>query len=184
MSRMVNDLLTLAQAEAGEIRLDFAPVALDELAADLVDQMKPLAEDRAVRLEMDAAGRVVARGNEPRLRQLVLNLLDNAIKYTPAGGHIRVAVSREDDAALLTISDTGIGIPPGDLPRVFERFYRVDRARSKTVEGVGLGLSIAKWIVDAHGGEIKVESAPGQGTTFRIQFPLVTEAARVATATR
>ncbi len=180
MSRMVNDLLTLAQAEAGEIRLDFAPVALDALAADLVDQMRPLAEEKGVRLETGTTGRVVALGNEPRLRQLVLNLLDNAIKYTPAGGRIRVAVSLDDASAVFAVSDTGIGIPEDDLPRIFERFYRVDRARSKTVEGVGLGLSIAKWIVDAHGGQMKVYSTPGQGTTFRIQFPLAPPSARLA----
>ncbi len=179
MSRMVNDLLTLAQAEAGEIRLDFAPVALDALAADLVDQMKPLAEEKGLQLEMGATGRVIALGNEPRLRQLVLNLLDNAIKYTTAGGRIHVAVSQDDSSAVLCVSDTGVGIPEADLPRIFERFYRVDRARSKTVEGVGLGLSIAKWIVGAHNGEIKVYSTPGQGTTFRIQFPLAPSSAEL-----
>jgi signal transduction histidine kinase len=112
-------------------------------------------------------------GDRARLRQVLINLLDNAVKYTPAGGTIRVAVAVEQPWVHLRISDTGIGIPAEDIPFIFDRFYRVDKARSRKVGGTGLGLAIVRWIVEAHGGSINVESTEGVGTTFHLRLPLV-----------
>jgi signal transduction histidine kinase len=111
------------------------------------------------------------RGDGARLRQVVYNLLDNAIKYTPAGGTVEVHVAAGPRGAVLTVRDTGIGIPPEHLPHVFERFYRVDRARSRADGGTGLGLSIARTIVQAHGGEIELGSTPGEGTVCTVTLP-------------
>jgi signal transduction histidine kinase len=114
----------------------------------------------------------VVDGDPNWLERLILNLVDNAIKFTPEGGAIAVSVSREADTARLTVRDTGIGITPERMPHIFERFFRADPARSSGVEGVGLGLSLAKWIVDRHHGRIAVDSQPGKGSTFSIFLPL------------
>ena len=116
---------------------------------------------------------VQLQGDPDGLKQLLLILVDNAIKYTPEGGRVQLAMRTEPGAAVVTVADTGIGIDPEDLPHLFERFYRADKARSRDLGGTGLGLSIAKWIAESHGGHISVESTVGQGSTFTLRLPLI-----------
>jgi signal transduction histidine kinase len=134
--------------------------------------MRPLADVKQIRMETRKDRPVPITGDEARLRQVFFNVLDNAIKYTPAGGKVDVRVEQSDHTALVTLRDTGIGIGPEHLPRVFDRFYRIDKSRSREQGGTGLGLSIAKTIVSAHGGQIDLASVPGQGTTCTIRLPL------------
>jgi len=166
MSRLVNDLLTLARADSG-ISLRRQLVALPQLVGAVVAQVARLAGDKSVSIEGLAP--IQVRGDPDALRQLLLILLDNALKYTPAGGRITVGLEAGGDAAVLKVADTGMGIPPEHLPHIFERFYRVDPARSGG--GSGLGLAIARWLAEAHGGGIQVESAPGRGSTFTVRLP-------------
>jgi signal transduction histidine kinase len=172
LTRMVNQLLTLARAESGEIPLAHEAVDLGALAATVTEQLEPVAQAKDLSLHCDVNQPVTVTGDGGWLERLLINLLDNAIKYTPPGGRIRVGVSCENDHARVDISDTGPGIPAGAVPHIFERFYRVDPARSSTVEGAGLGLSLAKWIVDRHHGRIEVRSEPGKGSTFTIWLPV------------
>jgi heavy metal sensor kinase len=172
LTRMVNQLLTLARAEAGEIPLAHDAVDLGTLVATVTEQLEPVAQARDLDLHCVVHQPVTVRGDSGWLERLLLNLLDNAIKYTPSRGHIRVGVSREEDHARVDVSDTGPGIRAEAVPHIFERFYRVDPARSSTVEGAGLGLSLAKWIVDRHQGRIDVLSEPGKGSTFTIWLPV------------
>ena len=173
MSRLAADLLLMAQAEAG-VELAKEPVELDTLILDVFRQAKALPGAAGLRLGHE--DQAVVLGDPDRLRQLFLNLVDNAIKYTPADGQITLSMTRETrdgtEWALVEVEDTGIGIPPEDLAHIFERFYRVDKARSRAQGGVGLGLSIARWIVDSHDGHIMVESEYGQGSTFRVWLPM------------
>jgi heavy metal sensor kinase len=155
-------------------RLDLA-----ELAASTAEQMALLALDKNVRVVCESPGEVPVVGDRARLKQVVVNLLDNAIKYTPAGGTVTLRVASEGGEAVLEVSDNGIGIPAEALPHVFKRFYRVDRSRSREQGGAGLGLAIVQSICNAHGAELQVFSAPGQGSRFRIRQPLAP--ARAAT---
>jgi len=132
----------------------------------------------SVTVELTAVDQAMILGDEDRLKQLLLNLVDNAIKYTQPGGSVRLSLSKDKSWAQLVVSDTGIGIPAEDLPHIFERFYRVDKARSRAQGGSGLGLAIAKWVVQAHGGAIKVDSVVGEGTTFTVTLPLYQVPAR------
>jgi signal transduction histidine kinase len=170
LSQLVADLLALARADAG-IALQRRRVELDRVLLEAVGDARHLA--RGQRLEIDALEPVVVSGDPDRLRQLLLALLDNAVKYTPAGGRIGVALARDSTNARLTVSDDGVGIPATDLPHVFDRFYRADPARSRDPGGTGLGLPIARWIVEQHGGDITVTSEPGEGTQVRIQLPVI-----------
>jgi heavy metal sensor kinase len=172
LTRMVNQLLTLARAESGEIPLAHDAVDLGALATTVAEQLEPVAQAKDLDLHCVVHQPVTVTGDGGWLERLLLNLLDNAIKYTPSRGHIRVAVSREKNQARLEVSDTGAGISADAVPHIFERFYRVDPARSSTVEGAGLGLSLAKWIVEHHHGRIDVRSEPGKGSTFTIWLPL------------
>ncbi|GAB4196831.1 MAG: HAMP domain-containing sensor histidine kinase [Roseiflexaceae bacterium] len=167
LTRMTSDLLILAQAEAGA-RLVLAPVALDDLVLEVVRELRPLAQQ--VALVPDLAEQVAILGDRDRIKQALLNLVVNALNHTPPGGVVRVGLERTSEAALLHVSDTGVGIAPADLPHLFERFYRADKARSGS--GAGLGLSIVKWIAEAHGGAVTVESTPGQGSVFTICLPM------------
>jgi signal transduction histidine kinase len=133
--------------------------------------MRPLAESRGVQLHAEADGPALLRGDGMRLRQVFYNVVDNAIKYTAEGGTVTVHCGRQGGETVVTVADTGVGIPPEHLPRVFDRFYRVDRARSREQGGTGLGLSIARSIVAAHGGRIELHSAPGRGTTCTVTLP-------------
>ena len=172
LKRLIDQILTLARAEAGEIPLTYARVDLGALAATVVDQIELVAQAKGIELHYERAVDVSVAGDEPWLARLLLNLLDNAIKFTNAGGHIRVTVSRDDDIARLTVQDSGCGISPDAIPHVFDRFFRADPARPSGVEGVGLGLSLVKWIVDQHHGQIDVSSEVGRGSTFTVRLPL------------
>ena len=169
MNRLVADLLVLARADAGQ-SLKMEPVELDRLLLDVFREARMLARGRRVSLrELD---QLQVEGDRDRLKQLLVILLDNALKYTPEGGEVRLALCAEAGAAAITVSDTGIGIDPEDLPHIFERFYRADKARGRDTGGSGLGLSIAKWIAERHGGQILVDSVPGQGSVFTVRLPI------------
>jgi len=173
LTRLVNQLLTLARAEAGEIPLARQTVDLSGLAATVTDQLEPVAQAGDLTLQCVVREPVSVSGDGGWLERVLLNVLDNAIKYTPAGGSVTVSVSREHDQARIDVRDTGAGVAPEALPHIFERFYRGDPARSSThQEGAGLGLSLAKWIVDRHSGRIDVESEAGRGSTFTIRIPI------------
>jgi heavy metal sensor kinase len=172
LTRLITQLLTLARAEAGEIPLAARPVDVAALASLVVDALEPVAQARDIALVCDRLEPAIAHGDPEWLERLLLNLLDNAIKFTGAGGRITVGVWAQSGFAHLAIRDTGVGIASDALPRIFERFYRVDQARSSPAEGVGLGLSLVKWIIDRHHGTIAVDSHPGEGTTMTVRIPL------------
>lgn len=171
MSRLLGDLLLLARADSGGLPLRQERVELENVLFDVYRQMNRM--EKSVELELTAVDQVVVLGDEDRLKQLILNLVDNAIKYTPEGGRVSLSLTKDGDWAYLVVSDTGMGIPPEDLAHIFDRFYRVDKSRTRAMGGSGLGLSIAKWVVQAHGGTIQVESTVGQGTTFTITLPVM-----------
>ena len=170
MGRVVDDLLALARAQSGERPVAHLPVYLDDVASDATGAVSALAETRGVRLHVGEFGQAQVLGDEALLRQLVLILLHNALKFTPAGGEVRVDVSAPADVPTLVVEDTGMGIEPDELPRVFDRFYRTPAARAGT-EGAGLGLSILRWIVDAHRAQVALASEPGRGTRATVTFP-------------
>jgi signal transduction histidine kinase len=171
LTRIVGDLTTLALADARQLRIEPKPIELNTMVTDLMEQAQPLADERGVRLrpELDGGARVEA--DPARVRQLLLILIDNALQHTPTGGEVSVGVLRRNGNARITVSDTGEGIPTEDLPHIFERFYRADKARGRESGGSGLGLAIAKWIVDAHRGEIAVRSTVGKGTEVAVSLP-------------
>jgi signal transduction histidine kinase len=172
LGRLVGQMLTLARVDAGQAPLSLAELSLDELADDVTGKMRLLAEERGVRLATDVDRPVRLRGDADRLRELMVILTDNAIKYTEAGGEARLQVRRSSNGKItLKVSDTGTGIAAEALPHVFDRFYRVDKARSREAGGTGLGLPIARWIAEAHGGSIRVESSPGVGSAFTVELP-------------
>ncbi len=171
LTRMINELLILARAEAGEIRLEKKPTDLAAMVRSLAEAMELVAASKDLQLQVDAREPVVVAADAQWLERVVLNLLDNAIKFTPAGGKIDVAASAENGEARLTICDTGVGIPPEALPHIFERFYRADPSRSKQVDGAGLGLALVQWIVREHHGDVRVESEPGRGTRVTVRLP-------------
>lgn len=173
LTRMVGDLLLLAQAESGKIPLAHEIVELDTLVLEAMNQMKVLAHDR-VQLNLGNIDQVLVCGDRDRLKQVIVNLIGNAINYTPKGGEILVGLGKVADRAQLTVTDNGPGIDPEDLPHIFERFYRGEKSRTRQRDGkgFGLGLSIAYWIVRNHGGRIEVNSTLGQGSTFCVWLPL------------
>lgn len=171
LSSLVGQMLTLARSDSGEAALETAPVDIAVVAAEVAREMRLLAEPKKITLETHASSSVVVRGDATRLRELLTVLLDNAIKYSDDGASVRLDVRRDDGKALVAVSDNGRGIPAAALPRIFDRFYRVDKARSREMGGTGLGLAIAKWIVDCHKGTIGIDSAPGKGTTVRVELP-------------
>lgn len=176
LSRLVEDLLVLAQAESGKLPMDRRRVELDSLLLEVFNQVRVLAGD-SVKLEIGKIDQVLVCGDRDRLRQVVLNLVANAIKYTKPGGVVTASLSKDAQEAKLAVRDTGLGIPAADLPHVFERFYRGDKSRSRGKDGAGfgLGLSIAYWIVRNHRGEIEVKSRANRGSTFTIRLPLADE---------
>jgi signal transduction histidine kinase len=172
LNRLVSDLLTLARADTGALQIIAKPVDLRSVVADVHEDVRLIAQERGIKSGVSLNGAVVVAGDEGRLRQLLLILLDNAMKYTDSGGQVNVDLSRAENRARLIVEDTGIGIPKADLPHIFDRFYRVDRVREHESGGTGLGLSIAQWIVQAHHGSIRAEEAAGGGTKFQIDLPL------------
>jgi signal transduction histidine kinase len=162
----------MTRLEAGEMLAASSRVDFSDLTQNAVDQMRLLTEEKQIQLRFEGSETVHVIADPVRLRQVVVNLVDNAIKYTPAGGTISVSNLRIDGKAVLEVSDTGIGIPQESLPHLFERFYRVDGARSRHLGGTGLGLAIVKSICTAFGGTVTVQSSVGAGTTFRVELPL------------
>lgn len=170
LSKIVNDLLFLSRMDSGREEFHLQDVSLDMIVQEKYEQMKALAMKKGIEMHIGKKEGVHVKGDPVKLRQLLLNLLDNAIKYTPPGGKVWLSLNRVDGFARITVSDTGIGIPEEDLPHIFERFYRADKARRDG--GSGLGLSICKLIVEAHKGRIDVKSTPGKGSTFEVYIPL------------
>jgi len=172
LQRIADDLLLLAQIDACEAIFEKETLSLDTIVEDVCDLYAPIAEDKGLSLEVARSNGVVVHGDGGRLRQVIGNLLDNAIKYTAAPGRVTMSVGQENGAAYIRVADTGIGIREDDLAKVFDRFYRADPARSAlSAPGAGLGLSICRSIVAGHGGSIKIESAPGSGTAVTVYVP-------------
>ncbi|MGD0297137.1 MAG: heavy metal sensor histidine kinase [Bryobacteraceae bacterium] len=172
-ARLVEDLLLLARADAGLPSLPLERLELTPLVRDVCQQGQVLAEARQLEISAEVPDDpVYVEANDPALRRMLLLLLDNAVKYTPSGGRITLSVDRGPAGATVAVRDTGIGIPETALPHVFERFYRVDESRNRDAGGTGLGLSIAKWIAERHHASLEAESVLGQGSVFRIRFPL------------
>jgi signal transduction histidine kinase len=172
LGKIVEQLFTLSRLDDGEAQTEWTRFDLTELAQTTVEQMNLLAEDKGISISCDASQPLPVKGNHVRLKQVVVNLLDNAIKYTPEKGAIQLRVHGVNGHAVLEVKDNGIGIPPDALPHIFERFYRVDKARSADSESAGLGLSIVKSICIAHGAEVEAQSTVGSGSCFRVKLPL------------
>jgi heavy metal sensor kinase len=172
LGKIVEQLFTLSRLDAGEAQTEWSQFDLSELARTTAEQMSLLAEDKEISIVCDARQPVPVRGNRVRLKQVVVNLLDNAIKYTPAKGAIQLRALVVNGHAVLEVEDNGIGIPPEALPKIFERFYRVDPARSADSESAGLGLAIVKSVCAAHGAEVEAHSSAGHGSCFRVRIPL------------
>lgn len=173
LTQLTQDLLALSRAREGVLAVEIAPVALGELVTDVVAQTQALATQAGVTIvPVVAPGLGPVQGDAAGLRQLVGNLLSNAVRYTPRGGRVAVHLQRTDAGLRLEVEDTGIGIPKDDLPRIFEEFFRSANARSHTCDGTGLGLSIVKAVAEQHGGKVSVESDPGKGTRFTVDLPL------------
>ena len=172
LSAVVSDLLTLVSFDSGEAKMKFAQINLKELVGDNVKRLSPLARERGIEMEYSARENVELTGDAMKLTQVFYNLIDNAIKYTPRGGSVKVDVTRQGKNAIVRVIDNGIGIPEEDRLHIFDRFYRVDKARSRETGGTGLGLSIVKQILLMHQGDIDVASIVGEGTTFTAIIPI------------
>ncbi|MEI6045665.1 MAG: ATP-binding protein [Chloroflexota bacterium] len=175
LSLLVGDLLLLAQTESERV-VEYQPVQLDQLMLRVVRRAEQLvqAQQKNLEIKLESNQPALVMGDEMRLLQVINNLVENAARYTPDQGQIILRLEREPETALISVRDTGIGIPPEHLPRLFERFYRVDKARSRALGGSGLGLAIVKYLTEAHGGQVRVESVVGKGTLFEICLPLST----------
>jgi len=171
LQNVVGDLLFVAQVEAGKLSLEQGVVDLNTIVADAVEVVRPTADAKSITIvaSLDAAPEI--SGDRARLAQVLDNLVSNAVKFTPSGGTVTVKTLIRPGEIELIVSDTGMGIPADELPRLFERFFRAERATAAAIPGTGLGLAIVKTIVTGHGGRIRVESEDGAGTTFRIVLP-------------
>lgn len=172
MTRLLDDLLVLAGSDQEGIELSLARVDLAELARSAGRAAARLASDAGLTFDAMVDGALMVRADAERLREVLLILLDNAVKYTPAGGRITLRARKERGEAIVGVDDTGVGVPTTEIPRLFDRFYRVDKARSRALGGAGLGLSIAREIIDAHGGSLQFRSEPGKGSTVTMRLPL------------
>jgi heavy metal sensor kinase len=173
LSRIVENLFILARQPVDASAIVKLPVRLNDAVADCVRAAQVLATQKGLRFNVGGSlTEVKLNGDDEMLKRMLLNLLDNAVKYTPTGGEVNVTLAPQNGTALIIVSDTGIGIPASAQPHIFDRFYRVDKARSRALGGAGLGLSIARWIVEAHDGKLSVESSPGHGSTFTVELPL------------
>jgi signal transduction histidine kinase len=166
---MLNTLMDISEAETGTMALRRETTDLTDLVRQTVDLYEDLADERGVRIVPRTNDEVTVSVDRNRMRQVLANLLDNALKYTPRGGQVEIAASRQGSDALLTVVDTGVGIPADELPHIWNRLYRGDKSRS--TRGLGLGLSLVKAIVEAHGGRVDVHSTPGEGTSFELRLP-------------
>jgi len=171
LEHLVSGLLVLSRLDAGEMQGDWIDVDLAQLASSTAEQMRLMADDRDVDIDLSGLQNAVVWGDRARLKQIIVNLLDNAIRFTPGGGEVALRTASDDGGSVIEISDTGIGIPAAALAHVFDRFYRVDAARSREDGGAGLGLSIVRSICTAHGAEVDVQSRPRAGSSFRVRFP-------------
>jgi len=162
--------LNLARADAGRVQLRIEELYLNDLLADCCRSVQPLASARNIDLECRSTEDVPFRGDEGLLRRMVINLLDNAVRYTPPGGKVSAALEAEGPDVRIRIADTGLGIAPESASRVFERFYRADESRSREQDGFGLGLSIVKWVAESHHGAVELTSQPGAGSTFTVRL--------------
>jgi heavy metal sensor kinase len=172
ITALVDGLMLLARADAGVLRMDHRPVDVDQLLYEVHGQMKVVADARHVALQLGPVEPAVLTGDYERLRRVLLNLVDNGLKYTPAGGTVTLALDHDDTSAYLRVSDTGIGISPEEQEQIFQRFHRSIESRSQDVGGSGLGLCIALSIAEAHGGTINIDSTPQHGSTFTVRLPL------------
>jgi heavy metal sensor kinase len=173
LARIVEGLFAISRLDTGEAQAQWNLFDLAGLATSTAEQMCLLAEDKGISITSNAPKKVIVNGDRARLKQVVVNLLDNAIKYTPDGGAVRLSVIAGDDKAVLEVEDSGIGIPAEAQPHIFERFFRVDAARSRDMGGAGLGLSIVKSICTAHGGRVDFQSTEGKGSRFKVELPLL-----------
>jgi heavy metal sensor kinase len=180
LARLADELLTMARAEAGEARLQVEPVDLRALVRDVAERLSVLAEERGQRLDALVDGEVMVQGDRLALRQALMNLVDNAIKYSPEGTRVVLESSHAGGQAFVSVKDEGPGIAPEHRERVFERFYRIDRSRSREMGGTGLGLSLVKWTAEAHGGRVDLECEEGRGCTFRLVLPSAGVSTRVS----
>jgi len=171
MRKLTQSLLALARLDAGQDPMRREPLDLARVTRECVEMVRPLAAESGLELRCDLPT-VMCPGDAERLSQVATNLLSNAIRFNRPGGEVRISTRAENEVAVLTVADTGQGIPDSDLPHIFERFYRVDESRSGVQGGTGLGLAISKAIVDAHSGTLEVSSQPGAGSTFTVKLPL------------
>ena len=174
MTRIVDELLFLSRADMGEVKVESMPVVLQSLVEDVHRQAKLLGQERHVEVVLGTITPVIVQGDDLRLRELLLNLVENAMKYSNPGGKVEISLLRDGQEARLSITDHGIGIAPADQKKIFQRFFRTDVARAHTKKGTGLGLAICAWIADLHKGRVEVKSDLGQGSTFTVVLPLVT----------
>jgi len=172
LSKVVQSLLDISRAETGQVKINFLPVNLSATIHDIAEDMQILAEEKGIKLDSIVEDNVTVYADDVRIHQLLINIMDNSIKYNKQNGSVLVRMQRDEGYAVIRVSDTGVGIPKDNVEHIFERFFRVDKARSRDVEGTGLGLAIVKWIVEAHNGVISVESEFGKGTMFTIRLPL------------
>jgi two-component system OmpR family sensor kinase len=173
LSKLTSNLLLLARSDAGEPQITKDIISLDEQVSSVVSRVLPQAEERRIELDMSKAAPVFVEADAVALQQITLNLINNALRYTEPGGHVRINVFREDGTARVEVADTGVGISAEDLPRIFDRFYRANSARRQEPTGSGLGLSICQTLAEAHGGRIEVESQPGNGSRFTLVLPVL-----------
>ncbi|MGB4066819.1 MAG: ATP-binding protein [Nitrospira sp.] len=172
MTRIVDELLFLSRADMGEVRVESLPVAMESLVEDIHRQAKLLAQDRNIEVLLGTVMPVVVQGDDLRLRELLLNLVENAMKYSHPGGKVEISLLNDGREARLSVTDQGIGIAPADHKKIFQRFYRTDVARGHTKKGTGLGLAICAWIAELHKGRVEVKSDLGQGSAFTVVLPL------------
>ena len=172
LTRLVGDLLLLSRIDAGVIPLELAPVEVRDVVADAVSAAGPGAAERGRRARERGTGRAAAAGRPARLQQVLDNLISNAVKFTSSGGRVRLTATYQDSEWRIDVTDSGIGIPPGELDQLFDRFFRASNARIAGVPGSGLGLSVVRAITELHGGRVAVTSTPGSGTTFSVHLPV------------
>lgn len=171
MENIVSDLLELARIESGKEKLQLTSISVKPFLEKTVASLYPLAEKKNQTIEIQTSEDLVLKADPDKLTRIFINLIENAIKYTPEKGRILIGSQKKNDRIELFVKDNGIGIPLADQNRIFERFYRVDRARSRQMGGTGLGLSIVNHLMEAHGGSVGVESYPNEGSTFTVRFP-------------